>query len=247
MTRDAIFSFWAPAGAIWSPWVKPVLFATLPETASGSSPPQPVPNVSWAPPADGKTTIVVDLPGAMSVATGMALAGIGYRPVPLYNSVPGPAPVLEMGAVAAEILRDTDRLRQTRLPLDAPPAFLLDSRRRLGERAPEPGMLDNRSVSLPTDFPSANLLISRGIRNCVLVQWNGGQPQADLAHTLRRWQAAGMEIASKSPTDDGPATAIRVSRPSHYRFPWQRFLALIGLRRSPLGGFGGVLPVPSSG
>ena len=247
MTRDAIFSLWAPAGATWSAWVKPVLFAKLPEGAIGSYEPLGAPDVGWAPPADGKTAVVVDLPGDTSVAMGVALAEIGYRPIPLYNSVPGPAPVVEMGGVAAEILRGTDRLRELRLPLDAPPAFLLDSRRRLGARAAEPGMLDNRSVSLPTDFPSANLLMNKGFRNCVLVQRMGGQPQADLAHTLRRWQAAGMEIVSKAIMENGPALPIRVFRPSHYRFPWQRFLALIGLRRSPLGGFGGVLTVPSSG
>jgi hypothetical protein len=32
-----------------------------------------------------------------------------------------------------------------------------------------------------------------------------------------------------------------------YRRIWQRVLATMGLRRNPLGGFGGLLPVPSAG
>ena len=58
----------------------------------------------------------------------------------------------------------------------------------------EPPAFDNRSVSLPTDFPSANLLLSYGVRRVVLVQATDGQPQADLAHTLLRWQQAGIDM-----------------------------------------------------
>jgi len=247
MTREIIYSIWAPAGASWSAWMKPVIFARLSDSQTSWCPPQPAADVDWCPPADGTTAIVVDLPGGASVAMGVALADIGYRPVPLYNSAPGPAPVLDMAPVVAEIVRGTLRLREARLPPDAPPAFLLDSRRRFGESAPEPGKFDNRSISLPTDFPSANLLLHCGVRRCLLVQASSIQPQADLAHTLARWQCGGLDVMSRSLTNAGPAEPIRVSRPNHFRAVCQRMIALAGLLRSPLGGFGGVLPVPSSG
>jgi hypothetical protein len=178
---------------------------------------------------------------------GLALADAGYRPVPLYNSAPGPAPVLDMTAVAAEIVGGTQRLQEAKLPPDAPPAFLLDSRRRFGDSAPKPGKFDNRTISLPTDFPSSNLLLNRGVRRCLLVQESGVQPQPDLAHTLARWQRGGLDVMSKSLANAGAGEPIRVSRPNHFRAAWQRMIALAGLRRSPLGGFGGVLPLPSSG
>ena len=47
-------------------------------------------------------------------------------------------------------------------------------------------------------------------------------------------------------TDPSRPTPITVRRPFLYRQLWQRMLATFGLKRSPLGGFGGVLPIPSS-
>ncbi|HEX4997548.1 MAG TPA: hypothetical protein VFY29_04955 [Terriglobia bacterium] len=61
-----------------------------------------------------------------------------------------------------------------KLATEAPPAFLLDSRRR-GPGAPcQPGDFDNRSVSLPTDFPSANFMLANGIRDVIVIQQREG-------------------------------------------------------------------------
>jgi hypothetical protein len=70
--------------------------------------------------------------------------------------------------------------------------------------------LDNRSISLPTDFPSGQLLRARGIRRILLVQEAASLPQADLSHTLRRWQEAGLAILAKrldEPSQARPITA----------------------------------------
>jgi len=145
------------------------------------------------------------------------------------------------------ILAATGRLSALSLPPDAPPAFLLDWGRRWSIDPPAPGRFDNRSVSFVTDFPSANLLLSQSIRQAVVIQSVGDQPQADLAHTLRRWQAGGIEIRLKRLEEPGPPAACVVGKPSRFDILVGRFLALLGLRRNPLGGFGGTLPAPSSG
>jgi len=49
-----------------------------------------VPDLNWLPDAGDKVALVVDLPGAEGVAAGLAFAGRGYRPVPLYNALPDP-------------------------------------------------------------------------------------------------------------------------------------------------------------
>jgi hypothetical protein len=226
---------------------------------SGPMPPVPA--------ADGATVVVIDLPGAEGVRLGLALAERGYRPVPLYNAVPGPvvAPqtveadamtptrgpsvVVDMGEIVAGLQVGATRLSQTRLRPDAPPAFLLDWRRRTGSGvAPRPGMFDNRSVSLPTDFPSANFLHSERVRTAVLIQpAPDPQPQADLAHTLRRWQEAGIDIRLAHPGAAAPPQPVTVGKPRWYQFVWHGVLARMGLRRHPLGGFGGFLPIPSAG
>ena len=58
-------------------------------------------DASWIPPAEDNVAVVLDLPGADGVWTGVALAARGYRPVPLYNAVPGPTTGVWIGAFAS--------------------------------------------------------------------------------------------------------------------------------------------------
>jgi hypothetical protein len=109
------------------------------------------------------------------------------------------------------------------------------------------GYFDNRSVSFVTDFPSATRLLSFGIKRALLVQRFKGQPQADLAHTLRAWQEAGIAIELKEMAQPGPPVPCVIARPSWFGAFWYRAMSALGLQRSELGGFGGVLPDPSAG
>jgi hypothetical protein len=261
MTKQEVYNIWAPPDGPWSTWAKPVLFAHMPAM---SPPPgdmaMPAVDIAWAPPADGSTVIVLDLPGNLGVAAAMRLAEQGYRPVPLYNAVPSPVHTvfsdMPLGTataacvlwpIMAAILTATPALDALNLPYQAPPVFLLDADRRYGTGATiMPGMFDNRSVSLPTDFPSATHLLSQGVRRAIVVQHGAHLPQEDLAHTLLRWQEAGIEILAVALSAPSEPTPIEVAKPSLYRTLWQRLTATLGLRRNPLGGFGGFLPIPSS-
>jgi hypothetical protein len=250
MSPAEMFSTWAPAAAIWSPWAKPVLFAHLKELPDRLVEPLLSDlSIVWAPPADGKSAAVLDLPGALAVTYGLTLAQAGYRPVPLYNAAPGPAglAVVKAWEIVRAVAEGSKVLAGLSLPADAPPAFLLDANRRFGEGVAAPGRFDNRSISFPTDFPSANFLLSRGIQRVLLVQESGSQPQPDLSHTLRRWQDGGIEIELKQLAVEGPPLACMVKRASLYRWMWHRLLAGWGLRRNALGGFGGILPEASAG
>jgi hypothetical protein len=155
--------------------------------------------------------------------------------------------LVDVTSILAALGNSTSLLEHAALSLDSPPAFLLDVNRRGEGFRPSPGRFDNRSVSFTTDFPSATFLLSHGIRQVVLVQGTADQPQADLAHTLRRWQDAGISIALKRlDAGSGPGIIV-IEKPSGFRLLWQRVLALIGFRRHGLGGFGGIVPQPSSG
>ena len=258
MTNEEIFSAWAPPGGRWSPWVKPVLFACMEQEPTTLMLDWPERDLSWAPPAGSNVALVLDLPGAEGVMTGVALAAAGYRPVPLYNAVPGPTGVLTPGIlggsaslvdvhpIAGALWHGTSRLQSMFLADDAPPVFLLDAHRRGEGRFPTPGRFDNRSVSFTTDFPSANFLRAHGIERAMLVQADLDVPQTDLAHTLRRWQDGGVAIELKRLDYSSPSTLIEVPKPSGFGSLWQRALTLMGLRRHGLGGFGGFVPEPSS-
>ncbi len=275
LSREEAFDLWAAPLSPWSAWCKPLVFSYLPATITPRRNDLPPTSVvpPWAPATDGSTVLVIDLPGVQSVRVGETLTHAGFRPVPLFNAVPGPSrrpdpeienprrdntwtlvdvfPIIRAVGQATRRLRDVLR----HLPPTAPPAFLLDADRRLGKES-RPGDFDNRSVSLPTDFPSATFLQSRGVtRAIVVLDWygrpaSGGQPATDLAHTLLRWQAAGIAILSCTLDEnlEGPSPEpINVTRPSWFGAIWHNALIVMGLRRNPLGGFGGKLPVPSAG
>jgi hypothetical protein len=258
-SREEIFRAWSPAASPWSQWAKPVLFTHISPGLVGADV-API-DCGWATPAESSDmAIVVDLPADRSVALGLSLAEAGYQPVPLFNAVPGRAMTDAAGEVTAAsnvavdlwpamraIVGGANRLLSASIACSAPPAFLLDADRRTGRiPAPGPGTFDNRSVSFPTDFPSASYLINHGVRRAVLVQSTPSQsPQADLAHTLRRWQDDGIRLMRTSiDTADGAGSleAFMVDRPRWYRSIWHHLLVSIGLRRNVLGGFGGLLP-----
>ena len=259
MTKEEIFETWAPPDGRWSPWVKPVLFACL-----GDEPLAPSVQAdmiaNWIPPADENVAVVLDLPGADGVWTGLTLAARGYRPVPLYNAVPRPtttafaslesggsASLVDVAPILAALWHGTRLLQRTRLNPAAPPAFLLDANRRGEDGFPTPGGFDNRSISFTTDFPSATFLAAHAIRRALLIQSIGHHPQPDLAHTLRRWQDGGIVIESKALDSSEPPVPIEVRKPSGFGFLWHRALSMLGLRRNRLGGFGGFVPEPSAG
>ncbi len=247
--RD-IFEAWAPEGGAWSPWVKPVLFAHLPVAFRGPAPPpseihgDPI----LVPSGATDTAIVIDLPGVESIAAGLDLVRLGFRPVPLFNGCPATMiqgraydEVVPTGPLIAALADGTKRLATTPLPLDAPPAFLLDADRMSSKRRDLRPEFDNRWVVFTTDFPSASLLKDRGI-TAVLVVHNGRLGD-DLVDVLRLWQQDGITL-----THDDLA---RSSEPQPLTLPsrWWTNLAraarrlwyAMSLWRNHDGGFGGLL------
>ena len=247
--RDLVYDAWASPASPWAAWVKPVLFAHVGSSGGGGGTVEPA-DVSGVPAADGATGVVADLPGAVGVAAALGLARLGYRPVPLYNAVPaaGRPAAVDVAPIVSVLAAAAGELAALPLPTDAPPAFLLDAGRRFARVRLEPGVFDNRSVSLPTDFPSADRLAAAGVRRVVLlVGAVTDAPQPDLAHTLRRWQDGGIRVLRCDVGDGGPPRRLTVHRPGGFRRMWHTLTALAGLRHHPLGGFGGTLPVPSAG
>jgi hypothetical protein len=262
MNNDEILSIWAPDVLPWSRWAKPVLFAHL----HAAMPPVPVPemtcDVNWVPPSDGKTALVLDLPGAEGVLAGVALAVRGYRPVPLYNALPLPygeqvidqmtgraVAAVDVLPIISALTKGAERLAQLKLPSDAPPSFLLDANRSGDGRKMKADEFDNRSISFTTDFPSAIFFASQGIERVILVQKDRIDPLPDLAHSLRRWQDAGFLLERKGVNSPELPESFQVARPPWYGAMFQRALSSIGLRRAAMamGGFGAWMAESSSG
>lgn len=250
MSASDLFETWAPADRVWSQWAKPVLFTfsfqrAIPEGTAVDWPRLDAPN-------DHSTALIIDLPRALAVDYGIAAARDGYWPVPLFNCSFGPGAVLNVTEMLDRLAIGTADLRRTSVPANAPPAFLLDSKRMLPEGPLLPGSFDNRYIILPQDFPSAGFLKAHGITRVIWIhqQILGNnppkEPREDLAHVLRRWQEGGIEIYGTE-LNSGHTDRIDIPRPSRFRSLFYRAFALIGLRRNSAGGFGGIIPQPSSG
>jgi hypothetical protein len=252
LNKDHIYQVWAPPRAIWSRWVKPVLFAF----ADSILKEHPYRNPGFNPqhlPAPGATAIIVELSGQEGVLWGIQSARLGYRPVALYNALPFPpqekmiAPAsrtqstVNVEPILSALVHETAVLGQIQLPLDAPPAFLLDADRRIALKDPVPGRFDNRSVCFSTDFPSAEFLLAQGIRQVVIVQ-KGSDVARDLLQPLLAWQESGIRLLRMEPAGTRPALPIVVNKPTFLRRLWYRLGRAFGLRRGELGGFGGIVP-----
>jgi hypothetical protein len=201
---------------------------------------------------------VIDLPGEISIKLGLAMAGRGFRPVPVLDGSPGPGVTglggvwmegtVEMGTSGTAVdMRKTLRwlcrgaalLRDLQIAPNASPVFLLDAGRMAAGQPVSQKTFDNRWKTFPQDYPSARFLQEHGIRQVILIQEQMGQPQEDLSHVLLRWQEAGIRLEMCGTIADGTWRELIVSRPSHFRALWQRALAVLGLRRGEWGGFGG--------
>jgi hypothetical protein len=249
MTRDEVFAAWAPPDAPWSGWVKPAPFAHLPR----DSPPldEPPADVSWAPLPTDRIAIVVDLPGAASVPCGLALAAIGYRPVPLFNAIPSPmadvAAVVNVDLILAGLQHGAARLRDLPLPADAPPAFLLDADRQAAPGPVGTGMFDNRSVVFSTDFPSATRLAAHGISRALLIRNQLAGIGADLTYALQLWRQSGVDLTAKWLSEPGGPAPLTLPRPSIWAGIRQRLEVLFGFRRNAAGEFGEFIPQSAGG
>ncbi|MFI5457054.1 MAG: hypothetical protein ACHRXM_16535 [Isosphaerales bacterium] len=246
----ATYECWAPPGGIWSPWVKPVLFAHLTESKTFPRVEIPAVSLSWDPTELAQSALVVDLPGLESLGLGLDLLRLGFRPVLLFNSCPAPDflgsvvtdEVVPASPLLPSLVQGAERVHAAGLALQAAPAFLLDANR-LGMGKPiSRGCFDNRSVHFPSDFPSADFLARHGIARVDVV--HRGKLHNDLIDVLEIWQRDGI---SASHIDlDVSETSSRLTLPPYWRSALgraaRRLWALFALRWNLRGGYGGFVP-----
>jgi len=241
-----LFTTWAPPESIWSQWAKPVIFTYLKGMVTPPMPPIPAFDFTGVPDAYSGAALVVNLPDEISVLMGVALAQRGFRPVPLYNSSDGNDPILNVNAIVNALDAATSTIETIPLAQDAPPAFLIDSRRALG--SPLPGQFDNRWVVFPQDFPSATFLRSENIKQVIVLTPKDVPLGNDLLDVLMLWNKGKLEILSKDPFDSAPPQPVSLGRLRRWRM-WSALalVAFFGVKRNFAGGFGAVIPTPSTG
>lgn len=233
------YKIWAPDGALWTQWAKPVMF--IYKTINRSTK-LDIPELSWIQSLDMHTMIIVDMHGDSAVTESLALARLGYRPVPLFNGVDTQHSkvIVKVRDIAKALYSGADELSTYAIRYDAPPVFMLDFDRMIESRK-HPGTYDNRWCVFPQDMPSAAFLQDHGIQRVIV---RSIAIQDDLSHILYRYQEAGIEIhqcAGELPRK------INITRPSNYKSLLYRFKVILGLTRNYAGGFGGIVPEVNHG
>ena len=184
---------------------------------------------------------IVDLPGPAAVEVGAWLVTVGCQPVCTFNNWPHPRGVLRPEFILAELLRWAMVVADSREEVTpaSPPVWICDSNR-LGTRKGVPGEFDNRYYMEEAILPGAGLLKSNGIRRIVYITHAPADPPVlDLDSFFFEMEAAGLHVEIVDLMDP-------VLRPR----PWitkppRQFSA--DYNRSSAGGFGTVVPEPSSG
>ncbi len=209
MTGKELYRIWAPPGAKWVEWVRPVPFVESESCSKFYYVPEmklwagniamnvcnQVDNSdavrNMAPGTD--TVLIVDLPGAESVKKGIELAGKGYRPIPIFNGTieqKGARATTDNQSVVEALRQGAERLKTLEIQKEAPPAFLLDSNR-LNRFKMDVSLFDNSWDVYPQDLPSADYCKAQGVRSVVVI---GKRFSKDLKKILYAYQKKGLEI-----------------------------------------------------
>lgn len=247
----ALFSIWAPEDSPWSAWAKPVLFVQSEEPVPTPLPPAELAaeiasriTSSRAPAHAGGAAIVVDMPGAQGIACGLVLAELGFRPIPLYNATTGQGQeLIDLNPLRSGLIEGAALLQSIRLPDNAPPAFLIDSRRVDG--MPAPNMYDNRWMVFPQDFPSARALMAAGLGTVVAIRSDAVAMKPDLRWVMRHWKREGVEVKQLDPAT-GTERSLDLDTSLFAVFGDHISRWFSGLRKNSAGGFGGTVPVPQA-
>ena len=193
MKGKEIYKIYAPNGAKWIDWVRPVPFVAI-DTYNR----KPIANfldrkAMFLKKYQQDTAIFIDLPGKESIELGIGLAHIGYRPIPVFNGTDeqqGSQATTNTYLIESCLINGSQKLKNIELKNDANPAFLLDSHRTNRYRAKE-SIFDNSWDLYKQDIPSAEYFKQNGITKIIVV---GETIQRDLKKIFLKFQEKGIDI-----------------------------------------------------
>lgn len=172
MTGREVYEIWAKEGARWVDWVRPVPFVAIDEHIEVKEfYDLNIPKIFYLKEIPKNTAFIVDEEGYESIKEGLALATIGFRPIPLYNGTnepKGSIGAVNNRLVEVALIWGALVLKELNLKDDAPPAFLLDTNRMHRYKMDE-SVFDNSYDIYHQDLPSEEYLLKNGVENIIIV------------------------------------------------------------------------------
>lgn len=194
MTVKELYKIWAPYGKKWVDWVRPVPFVEINHYTKMYNHSQlSIPVISYMDTVCKNTAVIVDLPGIESVEEGLALAKLGFRPIPIFNGTAeqsGARATVDNQSACIALILGVNELTNLEIKEDAYPAFLTD-RNRLQRYKMDVSVFDNSWDVYPQDLPTAEYLLNNDIKKLVVV---GRDVAKDLKKILYDYQKKGIEI-----------------------------------------------------
>lgn len=194
MTGKEVYKKWTPTGKRWVDWVRPVPFIGI------DSPYQvhefiddSIPKIFYVNNLSKDTAIIIDIEGVDSIKEGIALAHLGYRPIPIFNGTNpsiGVSSTTNNAMIEPLLVWGALELEKIVLEEDVPPVFLLD-RNRLNRYKIDPSIFDNSWDIYPQDIPSPDYFLQNGITKIVV---RGNQLSRDLKKVLYPYQKKNIKI-----------------------------------------------------
>lgn len=159
--------------------------------------------------------LFIDLPGEQSVGWGAVYRRSGFQPVVTINNWPHQKGMIALERPLGALLYYAQETAAAKPAETAAPIFLLEGDR-LSYKGSKPSadQFDNRFFHTISDFPSAALFQSKGIKRVIYVNPRGataGSEEDDLTEYFVELSAAGLQILYVTPTGT-PAAVKPVSR-----------------------------------
>ena len=194
MTNKEIYKIWAPDKKRWVDWVRPVPFINIDDSSSRKEfIDYRIPSINYLKEVLNDTALIIDIPGIDSIKEGIALARLGYRPIPIFNGTDPPIGTISTTnnqIIKPLLIWGAFELKNIKLKNDAPPVFLLDQNR-LNRYKINNGIFDNSWDIYDGDLPSPKYLLENGI-NKIIVRSNF--LAKDLRKILYKWQKNNIKI-----------------------------------------------------
>lgn len=211
MTGKDIFKMWSPVGVKWVDWIRPVPFIDISDFHKNNKVVDfTIPNIQYISKRQDDTAIILDLPSHDSIEEGLALAKLGYRPIPIYNGTqvqPG-AMALVDNHLEHALVWGAYTLQKMKLKNDAPPAFLLDSNR-THQFKMKATAFDNSWDIYEQDLPSAEYLLRNGINKIIV---RGDILERDVIKVLFNFQKKGLTIFLSNGYEELKEVTIKAPR-----------------------------------
>ena len=193
MIGKEIYKIYAPYGAKWTEWVRPVPFVAIDSYSRKPTSDWIERKVIFINQYKKNTAIFIDLLGKESIELGISLAHIGYRPIPLFNGTDeqkDSQATTDTYLIESSLINGSQKLKNISLKINANPAFLLDSTRTNRYRSKE-SIFDNSWDLYSQDIPSPEYFKQSGINKIIVV---GNTIQRDLRKIFFKFQDNGIEF-----------------------------------------------------